>query len=170
MGTHRFAIASASLVALAGLLTGCSGSATAVPSTVVATDGPPLRSEAYAFESMNDLFVTLDGACVEGVCLVGAAPPESSLLVLFEPAAATCQHVTGYSASLDGRTLRIDALGNDDCPTTGTVLAFAALPSTLLAIPRSALPASGELDIVITPYGERYGGAPAQISTTIDLG
>jgi hypothetical protein len=141
-----------------------------LPYTVVATDGPPLYGHVYSATKMSALPQQASAkACASSAtCYATATPPASSLLLLFEPAAADCQQVTGYAVFLLQGTLRIAVSGSDDCPSPPAG-ALRAAPSTLLAIPLQVLPAAGKLAITITPFGRRFG-APPEETTTIDLG
>jgi hypothetical protein len=164
------------LVAVAALTASCTpGASTSsrpadgVPYTVVATDGPTFGSGVYAATTMSALASQIGEFCPPGGCFATVTPPASSLLVLFEPASASCQDVTGYTISLESGTLRIDPSGNDDCATLGPALASAESRSTLLAIPLTALPPSGTLTIAFTPFGDRFGARPEE-TTTVTLG
>jgi hypothetical protein len=148
-----------------------------LPYTVAATNGPGSIFATYTATSMSKLLHRLATAyprglsqqCPSGGCFAGANPPAGTLLILFLATGRDCQTPTSYAIHLtDPRTLRIDVQADDTCPPGQTGGDAAVLPpDVLLAIPLDRLPASGQLAIVIYPYGPGFGGHPETGTATL---
>lgn len=130
-------------------------SAGPIPITLLSTAGPINADGPFAATSRTALDAAMAAAagkpdCLGVPCWADAHPASRSLLIALRPAPTSCYSLAGLHAALSGpMRLVVQITTTYACADAGGSGQAAIFPAILLAVPLSALPATGKLEISI---------------------